>query len=268
MATGVETSSTSHCGSPSALEKVWPRPFRRGSLASSSRRRTARHQRHRLRHRHGRRESERAQRAAWRAGPVVVRAGRTLMVKAPEDTSCARWLWFRERRSLGSPVARHPGVYARSRNSLDRAYLRDWAVQTGADCLLDRASAESGAKRTRRNRRSRSRLRLDEATVTGGMAKPPVPPDVMSCRNLLQSRRHVDRHDGRSAVSRRDKHNGAIRTERRVADVAGWTRKALNVNVRASRERVYDKLGCARAVKRQARKRALSGENASWCSGA
>ena len=81
-----------------------------------------------------------------RRRPVLVRPGRTLMVKAPEDTILRKLLWFREGGEISDRQWRDIlGVLRAQRDNLDLAYLRDWAVYLTLTDLLDRATAEVGA---------------------------------------------------------------------------------------------------------------------------
>ena len=78
-----------------------------------------------------------------RRRPVLVRPGRTLMVKAPEDTILRKLLWFREGGEVSDRQWRDIlGVLRAQRDNLDLAYLRDWAVYLTLTDLLDRANAE------------------------------------------------------------------------------------------------------------------------------
>ena len=78
--------------------------------------------------------------------PVLVRPGRTLMVKAPEDTILRKLLWFREGGEISDRQWRDIlGVLRAQQGSLDLAYLRAWAVRLALTDLLGRATAEVGA---------------------------------------------------------------------------------------------------------------------------
>jgi hypothetical protein len=78
-----------------------------------------------------------------RRRPVVVRAGRTLMVKAPEDTILRKMLWFRAGGEVSDRQWRDVlGVLRAQRDNLDRDYLRDWAVRLTLVDLLARATAQ------------------------------------------------------------------------------------------------------------------------------
>ena len=79
-----------------------------------------------------------------RSRPVAVRAGRTLIVKAPEDTVLRKMLWFREGGEASDRQWRDIlGVLRAQQGSLDLAYLRNWAIRLALTDLLDRAMAES-----------------------------------------------------------------------------------------------------------------------------
>lgn len=73
---------------------------------------------------------------------VVVREGRTLIVKAPEDTILRKLLWYRD----GGEVSERQwldviGVLRLQEGRLDEPYLRKWAAVLAVDDLLDKATA-------------------------------------------------------------------------------------------------------------------------------
>jgi hypothetical protein len=75
---------------------------------------------------------------------VSIRDGRTLMVKAPEDTILRKMLWYRE----GGGVSERQwndilGVLRAQAGNLDMDYVRSWAARLAVNDLLQRAMAES-----------------------------------------------------------------------------------------------------------------------------
>jgi hypothetical protein len=79
-----------------------------------------------------------------RCRQVVVRAGRTLMVKAPEDTILRKMLWFREGGEVSERQWRDIlGVLRAQQGSLDLKYLHDWAARLSLTDLLKRATSET-----------------------------------------------------------------------------------------------------------------------------
>jgi hypothetical protein len=80
-----------------------------------------------------------------RSRPVVVRNGRTLVIKAPEDTILRKLLWFREGGEVSERQWRDVlGVLRAQQGQLDLAYLSEWAKRLGLSALVERARAESG----------------------------------------------------------------------------------------------------------------------------
>jgi hypothetical protein len=76
--------------------------------------------------------------------PVVVRDGRILVVKSPEDSILRKLLWFRDGGGVSERQWRDVlGILRAQRGGLDLAYLRDWAKQLGLPGLLDRAMEEA-----------------------------------------------------------------------------------------------------------------------------
>jgi hypothetical protein len=78
-----------------------------------------------------------------RSRAVTVRADRTLIVKAPEDTVLRKMLWYRE----GGEVSDRQwhdilGVLRTQGSRLDIDYVRTWAARLSVVDLLDRATAE------------------------------------------------------------------------------------------------------------------------------
>jgi hypothetical protein len=75
---------------------------------------------------------------------VVVRDGRILVVKSPEDSILRKLLWFRDGGGVSERQWRDVlGILRAQRGGLDLAYLRDWAKQLGLPGLLDRAMEEA-----------------------------------------------------------------------------------------------------------------------------
>ena len=75
---------------------------------------------------------------------VVVRDGRTIFVKSPEDTILRKLLWFRSGGEVSDRQWRDIiGVLRTQQNTLDSAYLRDWSRRLGVADLLDRARSEA-----------------------------------------------------------------------------------------------------------------------------
>jgi len=78
-----------------------------------------------------------------RRRPVVIRDGRTLMVKAPEDTILRKMLWYRE----GGGVSERQwndilGVARAQAGHLEMDYLRSWALRLAVNDLLELAMSE------------------------------------------------------------------------------------------------------------------------------
>jgi hypothetical protein len=75
---------------------------------------------------------------------VVIRDGRTIFVKSPEDTILRKLLWFRSGGEVSDRQWRDIiGVLRTQQNALDSAYLRGWARRLGVADLLDRARSEA-----------------------------------------------------------------------------------------------------------------------------
>jgi hypothetical protein len=75
---------------------------------------------------------------------VVVREGRTIFVKSPEDTILRKLQWFRAGGEVSDRQWRDIiGVLRAQQNTLDLAYLRDWAPRLGVADLLDLARSEA-----------------------------------------------------------------------------------------------------------------------------
>jgi hypothetical protein len=75
---------------------------------------------------------------------VLVRNGRTLFVKSPEDTILRKLLWFRAGGEVSDRQWRDVvGVFRTQREALDSNYLRDWSRQLALSDLLDRARSEA-----------------------------------------------------------------------------------------------------------------------------
>ena len=80
-----------------------------------------------------------------RRRPVVVRDGRAVFVKSPEDTILRKLLWFRAGGEVSDRQWRDVlGVLRTQRDALDAAYLRNWARHLGLADLLERAMLEAG----------------------------------------------------------------------------------------------------------------------------
>ena len=74
---------------------------------------------------------------------VVIRHGRTISVKSPEDTILRKLSWFRAGGEVSDRQWRDIlGVFRTQQDKLDSAYLRDWAPRLGIADLLDRARSE------------------------------------------------------------------------------------------------------------------------------
>jgi hypothetical protein len=74
---------------------------------------------------------------------VMIRDGRTLFIKAPEDTILRKLLWFRAGGEVSERQWRDViGVLRTQGENLDFVYLHDWAKRQGIASLLDRALAE------------------------------------------------------------------------------------------------------------------------------
>jgi hypothetical protein len=79
-----------------------------------------------------------------RRRPVIVRDSRSIFVKAPEDTILRKLLWFHAGGEVSDRQWRDIlGVLRTRQNTLDSAYLRDWARRLGVTNLLDRAMSEA-----------------------------------------------------------------------------------------------------------------------------
>jgi hypothetical protein len=79
-----------------------------------------------------------------RRRPVVVRDGRSIFVKAPEDTVLRKLLWFRAGGEVSDRQWRDIlGVLRTRQDTLDTAYLQDWARRLGVRELLARAVSEA-----------------------------------------------------------------------------------------------------------------------------
>lgn len=81
-----------------------------------------------------------------RACPVTLdEQGRTLVVATPEDIVLQKLAWYR---SGGEISERHwrdvQGVLSVQGDSLDRAYMAEWARELGIDDLLAAAQAQAG----------------------------------------------------------------------------------------------------------------------------
>jgi hypothetical protein len=75
---------------------------------------------------------------------VTVRDGRTIFVKAPEDTILRKLVWFRDGGGVSDRQWRDVlGVLRTQQDRLDSAYLRDWAKRLGVMDLFDRAVSEA-----------------------------------------------------------------------------------------------------------------------------
>jgi hypothetical protein len=78
-----------------------------------------------------------------RRSPVAVRDGRTLVVKAPEDTILRKLLWYREGGEVSDRQWRDIlGVLRAQRDSLNTEYLRTWAQRLKVTDLLNRGRVE------------------------------------------------------------------------------------------------------------------------------
>jgi hypothetical protein len=75
---------------------------------------------------------------------VTVRDGRTIFVKAPEDTILRKLVWFRDGGGVSDRQWRDVlGVLRTQEDRLDSAYLRDWAKRLGVMDLFARAVSEA-----------------------------------------------------------------------------------------------------------------------------
>ena len=79
---------------------------------------------------------------------VTVREGRTLIVKAPEDTILRKLVWYRD----GGEVSDRQwhdvlGVLRLQEGRLDLQYLRKWSDALAVEDLLDRATAAISSER-------------------------------------------------------------------------------------------------------------------------
>jgi hypothetical protein len=78
-----------------------------------------------------------------RRRPVMVRNGRTLFIKAPEDTILRKMLWFREGGEVSDRQWRDIlGVLRAQQGNLDMPYIHAWAGRLKLVDLLDCAMKE------------------------------------------------------------------------------------------------------------------------------
>lgn len=81
-----------------------------------------------------------------RRRPVVMRNGKSLMVKAPEDTVLRKLLWFREGGEVSDRQWRDIlGVLREQHDNLDMVYLKTWGSRLQLERLLDRALAQASS---------------------------------------------------------------------------------------------------------------------------
>jgi hypothetical protein len=82
-----------------------------------------------------------------RCRPVVVRDGRALVIKSPEDTIIRKLMWFRDGGEVSDRQWRDIlGVFQSQKGALDIEYLNQWANTLKLSSLLERAMLQTASE--------------------------------------------------------------------------------------------------------------------------